>query len=383
VIGGHAHDPDDPDPAGERGGADRELDGVSLPQPGAQPGLVDALGQADGERRPQLLAVGREALHAKHRQRVAQRGVCATVALPAGREPLVADGEAQRLVQRDDELHGRDVVQRAAAAAVGPLGEEADEVEVPGLPGTDPPLELAQRAVAGRERGQARRRAEARVTDGEGDVDELLVEPQRLAAQGGRTVDEQQRVVLAAGVAEAIERLRNARGGLAVHDGDGVAAGAHRGHDPLGRQRAPELAVDAYDVRARAREGSGEALADQAGDAAHDAVARIDEVRDGGLHAGAAGAGDRQCRARGGCERVAQKHLRLVHHGREGWVHRPRGGTRQACAHAVGQRTRAGPEQQRLEAGFAQGASTSGKCSARWVRRVSRTKRRSSCDATR
>ena len=62
------------------------------------------------EQRVQLLAVGRQALAAEHAERVAQRVVRAAVALPRRRQPLLADGDPQRLAQRVDHVDRRGVV---------------------------------------------------------------------------------------------------------------------------------------------------------------------------------------------------------------------------------------------------------------------------------
>ena len=346
----------------------------------AHGGLVDALRNAHGQRGAQLLAVGRQADEPEHGERVAQRLVGAAVALPARREPLLAH-EAQRLVEGEDEAHGRDVVVRAPPPAIGPLREQADEVEVRGAAGPDAPLELAQRAVARGQRRKAGRRAEAGVAHRERDVHLRLVDPQRLAAQRRRAVQEQQRVVLATGGAEPVERLRHPGRALAVHDGERAAAAVHRRDEPSGFQRPPELALDADHLGAGAGQRAREPLAEQARDAADDAVAGVHEVDDRRLHAGAAGAGQRQRGAAARGERLAQKDLGLVHDRREGRVHGSRGDLAQACAHALRQGAGTGAEQQRLGRGH--GASMSGKCSARWERSASRTKRRSSCEATR
>ena len=168
---------------------------------------------------------------------------------------------------------------------------------------------------------------------------------------------------------------------LAVHDGERAAAAVHRRDEPSGFQRPPELALDADHLGAGAGQRAREPLAEHARDAADDPVAGVDEVHDRRLHPGAAGAGQRQRGAAVRGERLAQEDLRLVHDRGEGRVHRARRHLAQACAHALGQGAGTGAEQQRLGRGH--GASTSGKCSARWERSVSRTKRRSSCEATR
>ena len=129
-----------------------------------------------------------------------------------------------------------------------------------------------------------------------------------MAAERRDAVDEQQRVALVAGVGEAVERLRDAGRRLAVDDDDRVGRRRLRRLDELlGLDRAAPVGLDLHDVGARAGELVGHPHAEQAVDAADDAVAGVDEVRDERLHAGAAGAGDRQRGDVLGLEGLAQE----------------------------------------------------------------------------
>ena len=242
-------------------------------------------------------------------------------------------------------------------------------------------------AVSGREPG---RRAEARVAHRERDVHLRLVDPQGLAAERRRAVHEEQRVALAAGGAEAVERLRHPGGALAVHDGERAAVVVHRRDEPLRLQRPAELALDADHLGPGAGQRAREPLAEQPRDAADHAVARGRRSSRSPPPSPAplepvSGSVARPRVENASRRRTCVSSMTAVNAGSMGpggGSHRRRGRSpaggwdrRRAAA------ARSGRESSRD--GSDEIASTSGKCSVRWERSASRTKRRSSWEATR
>ena len=241
-------------------------------------------------------------------------------------------------------------------------------------------MELRDRALAGREGGEAGRAVQALLRAGERGVDAGLVEAQRVPAERRHAVDEQQRVLVAAGVGEAVQRLRDTGRGLAVDDDHRVQAAGRRRDEPLVVDRAAPLGLDLDDVRARAGQLVGHPHAEQAVNAADDAIAGVDEVRDERLHPGAARPGDRERRGVLRLEGLAQQVDRLAHDRRERGIHVADRRLRERFEHPCGDGTRAGAEQQAGgDVGCrAHGASMSGKLAARCWRRTSRIQRFSS-----
>ncbi len=317
------------------------------------------------------------------------------MALPLSRQPLVADRDPQRLAQRVDHVDRRGVVvgaRRPGPRVRVPVLEHEREVEVPRAAGPLARLELGQRTLAGGERRQAGRAVQALLCAGERRVDAGLVDPQRVAAQRRDAVDQQQRVVLATPVRQALERLRDAGRGLAVDDDDRGRPAARGGLEQLlDSDRAAPVGLDLDDVGAGAAQLVGHAHAEQPVDAADDAVAGVDEVRDERLHPRAAGPGDRQGRDVLGLEGLAHEPDRLAHDRREGGIHVADRRLGQRGEHLGRDRARARAQQEpvgdfgqgRFIDSCRHGASSSGKLVSMCRRMTSRIQRFSSVEAIR
>ena len=119
-----------------------------------------------------------------------------------------------------------------------------------------------------------------------------------------------------------------------------------RRREALGLDRPPPLRLDALDRGALARQRVCHPLAEQAVDAAHDAVARSDEVDDHRLHPGAAGARHGQRGAVIGDHDPAQPAHHVLHQRAEGGVEMTDRGLRERPQHPLRHGARPRAEQQ-------------------------------------
>ena len=363
---------------------------ISMPWIGAQAaahgGLVDALGHADGEQRgrscspsgarrssPSTASASRSASWARRwrSQRVGSHSSCTRRS---------ASCSAKTRLIGAVWWYARPAAPPSVQCASRPTRSKYHER--PGRTRRSSLRSARSPAVSGREAGR-RSSGTAWLTANAASTRASSI-AQRLAAQRRHAVDEQQRVVLAAGVAEPVERLRDA--GRASRRGRRRARCSRRpsprraargiARAPLAprrgrprRRRAPARRPSARRAGPRRRRRRGRR------------GRRSSRRR---LHPGAAGAGERQRGAAVACANVSRRRTcGLVHDRGEGRVH----GARRHARTGVRARSRAGgwdPRRAAAARGAAgHGASTSGKCSARWARSASRTKRRSSCVATR
>ena len=193
----------------------------------------------------------------------------------------------QRFPQRVDQRRR----QRVVVLASHPVVLEQPEIEVEAAARHEPRAGGARH----RNRTQARRRADALLRAGVGDVDAPSGQVHFLAAERRHGVDDGQRARLAGNRRQLPDRIAHARRGLRVHHAHDVrAVAAELVAQPLWIDRTAPFHVDATNARAVALEDLRQPIAEVAAhddDAAHPLG---DAVGDRRFHRRRAGARRRQ-----------------------------------------------------------------------------------------
>ena len=217
----------------------------------------------------------------------------------------------QAFAQRVEQRGRRGVVILAAAV----IGIQQLQVEIPGLHRSGAGLEAlegARRDGHGREPGRA---AQALLGATVGDVDAVLVDQHRHAAERRDAIGDDQRSGLVGRLADRLRLVVHAGGGFGLHEGHHVRLLAA---DELARflrvERLAPMLGEPDDLGALAACHFADAVGEEAVGQQREFAAGLGEVGHRGFHAGTAGAGYRQVelvRRRVG---VAQQRANLAGH---------------------------------------------------------------------
>jgi hypothetical protein len=172
----------------------------------------------------------------------------------------------------------------------------------------------------------------------------------RDAAERRHRVDDEQRPVVVAELAEALERLLRSRRRLGVDERHGLdlAVLLQRLLDALDREHLAPGHLELHELAAAAADDVRHAHPEDAADADEDGVARLDHVDERRLHARRPRAGDGDGEHVRGLEDRPQHRLDLVHDEQELGVEVPEERRRHRAQHARRHRARAGAEEEAL-----------------------------------
>ena len=234
----------------------------------------------------------------------------APVAGPGVLDALLGQ-QAQGLAHAEVHVHRCRVVIHAVAA---PVLVEQRHIEVPVGHFALATHQLGLGPRTHREGAQAGRAAQALLAAAVGEVDLPRIQQKGHTTERGDGVKQQQAVVLAAELTDALHGLADAGGGFGVHHRqDGGLVGDQRGLEFRQAEGLTPGALDRHHVGPVAAGHVGEAQAEVAHHRHQHRVAGFNGVGQGGLHRGAAGAAHRNGEAVVGLPHVAQQLLHLTH----------------------------------------------------------------------
>ncbi len=245
-----------------------------------------------------------------------ERATVESVALEARFETFL-QGQLEGLVERV--VHRNRCGVMVGAPTLSPVVVDHSQVEIPAPHLGSTPAQSRDGSRAEGQGSESRRAAQTLLRAAVARVDRPAVDLELRAAERGNRVHHEQAVPLAAHPADVDQRLMGSRGGFGVHHRDHAHGGEtiQRRGDLLGLEDLSPGPVDAPQAPADPLGDVAHAAAEKAVDADQNLVVGLNQVDQGRLHAGAAGARDRQGQGIVGPEEGAQSRLHPVHQRQE------------------------------------------------------------------
>ena len=230
-----------------------------------------------------------------------------------GFEAFLEDDD-ERLVEGVDHVHRGGVVVSALATAFVVVLEHGG-VEVPALHLRGALFHGFQGARGEGDGGEAGRAGEALLGARVDAVDAPFIDLERMAAEGGDGIDDEEHAGIVEQVTEPFEGLEGAGGGFGMDDAEGLGLRVVR-DGRLQHVHGEDLApgdIDAVNGHARAFHDIHHAAAEDAVHADDGFIAALEEVRDDAFHACHAGGGDGEGEGVVGLKDFPEHHAGVVH----------------------------------------------------------------------